>query len=413
MTDQDTGFRWGVATAAHQVEGGLDNDWTRWERENAEQLAAEAAAEYSALEVWDDVQDRAEDPDNYISGRAVDQYHRYEQDIELAAELGVDTYRFSIEWSRIEPEPGEIDRSELEHYQDVVDTCREHGIEPVVTLWHFTSPGWFSDMGGWLQDDAPGIYASYVETVVDALGDDVDTWITLNEPVGYAYHTRYTGSWLEEDESALEAVGTVRNLAQAHREAYDIIEREQPGSMVGTANNVTCFEPASDGLVDRVMARIYRELEHGAFLRATWDRQDFVGVNYYMHRMVDGRDWQQPGAGPNSDMGWELSPDGLGQVLRQLGGRGKPVFITEHGLADREDELRAEYIEESVDAIREAMEDGVDVMGYTHWSLLDNVEWDKGRWPRFGLIEVDHDDGLERSFRDSAHRYADIIEEGI
>ncbi|MDY6778500.1 MAG: family 1 glycosylhydrolase [Candidatus Nanohaloarchaea archaeon] len=409
MTSQD--FLWGAATAAHQVEGGNENDWTRWEEKYAEQLAATAPEAYCDVPVWDEIAEKATDPDNYRSGRAVDHWNRYEEDIEHLDELGLDAYRFSIEWSRVQPSPGSFDEDAIQHYQDLIQELQEHDIEPIVTLWHFTNPQWFVDKGGWRQEDAPQQFQDYVDRMVDEFGDDVSYWVTLNEPVGYVYHTYWKDSWLDRETGLVPTYRASKNVIEAHKTAYSTIKDSHPDAQVGTANNITYFEPYDDSPVNRAFTWLFEQLERGIFLRQTLEHQDFIGVNYYLHRQVDYR-FRNDDSRDESDMGWDLSPEGFGQVLHQLAAYDRPILVTEHGVADMDDTKRAEYIEESIDELRDAIKDGVDVRGYLHWSLLDNFEWDKGRWPRFGLIEVDYDT-LERRVRDSARRYADLVEEGL
>lgn len=401
------GFLWGAGTSAHQVEGGLENDWTRWERANAERLAAEAPARYGDSPVWRDVRDAATTPANYRSGRGVEHYDRYGADVDLAADLGHTAHRFSVPWSRVEPEPGTYDEDALAHYRRVCDTLRDRGLAPVVTLWHFTNPTWFADAGGWTNPDLDR-WRAYVDRVVDALGDRVAYWVTVNEPEVYAAMGYLAGEWPPDRRNPLAYFRVRRNLVRAHRRAYDAIHRQLPDADVGIATNVTHYDPAG-GLPNRLAARLARRVLTHYELDRIGGKQDFVGLNHYFHRQV--RYGLHSGTDVRSDLGWGVNPESIYHVLRTVGAYNLPVLVTENGIADRKDRLRPWFIRRSLHHVGRAMDDGVDVAGYLHWSLLDNFEWAEGYWPRFGLVAVDRDT-MEREPRESARAYARMIDRG-
>lgn len=384
LTKFPKNFYWGAATASHQVEGDNFNDWSVWEEENAERLSKKSGHPVS----------------NHISGRATNHYKLYEQDLNLAKSLNLNAFRFSIEWSRIEPEHGMINDAAIEHYQKVVKACLDRGIEPFVTLWHWTHPIWFRDHGGWENNKAIDYYLKYVEKIVRAL-PEVKYWITLNEPGVYINKSYRQGDWPPQKRNIISYFTVTNRLISAHRQAYKLIKTISPNSQVGVANHLTYFE----GFRPLVKPASWWANDH--FINKIQDAQDFIGLNYYFHVRLIGNEKGER----FSDMGWELYPEGLYKVLENLKKFNKPIYITEHGLADKEDENRAWYIEESLKWVKKAIDDGVDVRGYLHWSLLDNFEWADGFWPRFGLIAVDYQNSFKRTIRSSAHIYSKLIKD--
>lgn len=396
-------FLWGASTSAHQVEGGNHNDWSEWETTNAAKMAAEAEGRYAHwLRNWDKIKEQARDPQNYISGKASNHYELFKEDIELMKRVGLNSYRFSIEWSRIQPSPDEFDQREINHYREVISALREAGIEPLVTLWHWTVPTWFRDMGGWLNPNSADYFAKFVEHAVGCCLE-VKYWITLNEPTVYARQSYLVGDWPPQKRNYFQHLMVLRNLAMAHQLAYTIVKRKYPQAQIGVAHHMTYIEPYPNNILNRVFAKIGNWWTNTMFLNQIHDHLDFIGVNYYFHSQFSLTPYLSHSTHdyPESDLGWELYPDGLYHVLVSLRNYEKPIFITEHGLADAKDEYRVWYITESLNRAKMAIDHGVDLRGYFHWSLLDNFEWDKGFWPRFGLIEVD--------FKTQARRIRDSV----
>jgi beta-glucosidase len=403
------GFLWGASTAAHQVEGGQVNDWSEWEQANAETLATNAEGNYAHwLPNWEQIKLKAENPSNYISGRAADHYHRYEEDFDLMHLLGMTSYRFSIEWSRIEPQPGKWDIEELKHYADMVRALKSRGIEPFVTLWHWPLPVWLRDKGGWLSRDTPELFARYSLKVHEYLGENVRFWITLNEPEVWASQAYYRGIWPPNHTSKWDALRVTRNLMRGHKLAYKAIKKTDPEAQVGIAKNNAWYEAAEGSLYDKFLAKAGGWLSNHLWLYIIRRHQDFIGLNHYFHNRIHEGKFNQNAGDRKSDLGWELMPSAIYPVLIELKRYKKPLYITENGLADSTDSQRAWFIEETVKAMNHAITDGVDLRGYMHWSLLDNFEWAEGFWPRFGLIEVDYQT-FERTIRPSARRYSEII----
>lgn len=403
------GFLWGAATASHQVEGNTTNDWSQWEKENAERLAAKAASGFGHLPNWTEkFGAEAARPENYISGVAVDHYHRYEEDFNIAKELGHTAYRFSIEWSRIEPKEGVFDEQELKHYRSVVRALRTRNIEPFVTLWHWTLPLWLAKRGGMLAPKFPEYFARYAERVARALGSDVTFWITLNEPIVVTSHAYLHGVWPPQGKSWIKTYRALKNLIRAHKLSYQSIKQHSQKSQIGIAKNNIAFEIEDQTFVNTILQRAARFFRNDWFLNAIRNEQDFIGLNHYYRNAINNGFNKNPNE-RRTDIGWEFHPESIYQALIELKPYDKPIYITENGLADRSDSLRKEFLTRALTSVHRAIEDGAEIKGYLHWSLLDNFEWDKGFWPCFGLVEVDRKT-LARRIRPSARYYAKICQ---
>jgi beta-glucosidase len=385
------GFTWGTATAAHQVEGqNWNNDWWMWEHDSASSC---------------------EEP----SGDACDQYHLFERDIALMAQLGLDNYRFSIEWSRIEPEEGEFSIAALDHYRRVCAACLAHGIEPVVTYHHFTNPRWFAATGGWESEVAADRFARFCERASGHLGDLVARSCTINEPNIVAF-IGYRLGFFPPGVTDADRFRVVRDhFIEAHRQAYDAIKSGPGAGPVGLTLSMADFQAAGDGTPDGdERAQVARDRAR----RAMEDRyleavrgDDFIGVQTYTRDRI-GPDGQPrgPEAGVElTQMNYEFWPEALGATVRrawevtvQL-----PVIVTENGYSGVDDTRRVEYVRRALTSILDCIDDGVDVRGYTYWSLLDTFVWAYGYRPRFGIVSVDRST-QERTVKPSA-RYLGAI----
>ncbi len=416
-------FLWGAATSSHQVEGNnTNNDWWRWEQTRVPRAR---------------------------SGQACDHWNRFEEDFTLARTLGHNTHRFSIEWSRIEPEEGQWDSAALAHYGEVIRSLRSKGMEPIVTLHHFTLPSWLARQDGWFSEKTPELFARYVEKVTEILGSDVHYWMTLNEPAVYTYKGYLTGEWPPGVKSHEKAFKVFKNLLLGHVLAYEKIQKtyvrknwKKP--MVGLAQSVLIFRACSDrSLRDRVAARFRHWMFNHLFVQALMrgraycvglfsihlpkaNTLDFIGLNYYTRDFVLHHGYGFPGilgqactatvaqdrhTGKDNFLSWEIYPQGLHTFLKDFSRYKLPLLVSENGLGTDDDTERVDFIVEHLKAVALAMKEGAPVIGYLYWSLLDNYEWAEGFVPRFGLIEVNFAT-QERTVRNSARKFEKIIQSG-
>lgn len=382
-------FLWGAATAAHQVEGGnTNNDW--WDFEHAPGTAA--------LEP---------------SGDAIDQYHRYADDFALLASLGHTAHRLSVEWSRIEPAPGEFSRAALAHYRRVLTALAGAGLTAFVTLHHFTLPRWFAARGGWLAPDAVPTFQRYCARVARDLGDLMPFVCTINEPQMVALHGYLEGCHPPGVTNPTLWKRAGRALLDAHHGAVHAVRAEAPGCACGLAVQLPLLAPARDDDACRTLLRLLRHEIVELYLDGLTgpDRGDWLGVQYYRKQWVDPASptrFAEPPAGvQRTQMGWAVHPDGLRQMLHRAARTGLPLYVTENGIATEDDAERVAYLRSHVAAVAAALAEGVDVRGYLHWSAFDNFEWAEGYRPRFGLVAVGRD--FIRTPKPSAHTFADII----
>jgi beta-glucosidase len=392
-------FLWGAATSAHQVEGNnSNNDWWEWEKKAGLKEA---------------------------SGQACRHYEFFKQDFDLAKGLSHNAHRLSIEWSRVEPRQGQFSSEEINHYKEVIRALKERGLEPIVTLHHFTNPLWFSSGGGWLRKDAHTCFSRYTEKIVEALSDDVRYWITINEPMVYIYHGYITGIWPPQEKSFLKALAVGNNMAFSHVQAYRRIHalyknKNLKTPYVSIAKNVQAFVPASPTLKNKMAVYVRDALYNMLFVKRLIRHKalDFIGINYYTRGLVDvkkcglgnflldtAEDFPQPLK--KNDMGWEIYPEGIYQLLMKFKRFNLPILIAENGICTGDDSERWDYIREHLKNIHAAIRDGAKVIGYMYWSLMDNFEWDKGFWPRFGLVEIDYTT-YKRVIRKSAEKFAGV-----
>jgi len=394
------GFLWGAATSSHQVEGGNLNNWTEWEKEKAVHLARVAKSRWTP---WQHEKfPEMFDPNNYVSGRACDHYNRFKEDFDLAKSLGQNAHRLSLEWSRLEPEKGKFNQEAIDHYSEVIDSLKKRGLEPFVTINHWTLPLWFSYAGGWENNESVFLFGRLVDHLAKTLGHQVTFWLTINEPWMFIGHSYLKGFWPPQKKSWWLSLKVFKNLLGAHKTAYNILKSYHPESQIGLAENNVYFEGWAGFFAHWWINR--------RFLDMVGRRMDFIGLNYYFHSKIKGFRHNQNENKETSNLGSEIYPEGIYHVLKKLKKYKKPIYVTENGLADAFDEKRAKFIKRHLYWVHRAIKDGVDVRGYFHWSLLDNFEWDKGFWPRFGLIEVNYKT-LERKIRPSAYEYAKICKE--
>lgn len=390
------GFLWGASTASHQVEGNTQNQWSKWEISPGRLAQLEhdgLIARYGK--------------ENFISGLATDHYHRYEEDFLLAKELGHLATRISIEWSRVEPQEGYFDAGAIEHYRAVIASIRKNGMVPFVTLWHWTFPIWFGDKEGFASRKNIEYFARFAEKMVSEL-TEVKFWITLNEPEIYAQNSYSMSVWPPQKKNFLAALKVFYNLVHAHRSAYKKMKDVNSLAQIGIAKNNVYFKTCNNQLQSVIAKKFLDWSWNYHFLNKISGTQDFIGLNHYFYNRIRWRTNQNENL-KISDMGWEIYPEAIYHVLKDLKKYKLPIFITENGLADAKDKQRVWFIKETLLNVHRAISEGVDVRGYFHWSLMDNFEWDKGFWPRFGLIAIDYST-QKRTPRPSATVYKNICQ---
>ncbi len=396
-------FLLGCATSAYQIEGGIHNDWSEWEREGHLRVPDETC------------------------GLSVDHWNRFDQDFELLSALGANAYRLSIEWARVEPEPGVFDEAAVDRYREMIRDLRRRDIEPVVTFLHFTHPAWFHEVCPWhdVHGAAPDRFARFVDKMMSALGTDVRWFTVLNEPMVWLLGG-YFSALIPPGRAGLRGLfSAAETLVRGYLAARDVIRRRQPHARCGIAHNVVRFAPdRPDDFGDRVTTRAVERFYNHSFpevlstgrltvglapglryttqVAAAEGSMDFLGLNYYTRiylrfdplRRLGGRgieaayDDRSPlGV---TDLGWEVHPEGLVGLLTEMSRYGVPLMVTENGLDDRDDSRRSRFLYDHLEATLRARSQGVDVRGYLHWSLLDNFEWLEGFAPRFGIYGVDY-----------------------
>jgi beta-glucosidase len=398
-------FLWGAATAGHQVEGFNSNSDT-WFLENVSPTVFREP-----------------------SGSACNSYELWETDLDMVSELGLNAYRFSVEWARIEPAEGQFNDDALAHYEAMVDGCLTRGIAPLVTFSHFTLPHWFAKRGAWLDAEAPELFSRFCGVVMDRFGDRITAAVTFNKPnlprlltwaglpdfvAGLTRATldaaseaagvdRYRSGNVMIDE---DFAGMQEGMTNAHRAARAAIKARRAELPVGLSIAIIddCAVPGGEEIRDRKRAEVY---DH--WLRLARE-DDFIGVQNY-ERVWFGPEGQLPPAegATLNEMGSAVDADSLGGAVRYAWEvSGVPVMVTEHGVATADDRARAGFIEPSLAGLLDAIDDGVPVLGYCHWSLMDNFEWVGGYESQLGLYSVDRTT-FERTAKPSAGVYAGIV----
>lgn len=412
-------FAWGVATSAHQVEGGtLNNQWSAWEK-----------------------QGRIKSGDHV--GLACDWWRNAEQDFDRAQEMGINALRLSLEWSRVEPEEGRWDSAAIDRYRAMLGALRERGIRPFVTLHHFTNPLWFEAKGAFAAPESVRLFERYTEKLIDALSDFCTDWITFNEPNVYAALGYFLGEFPPGKKGrVLQAARVTRNLCLAHAAAYRAIHALQANANVGWAQHFVVFKPRRrQSAIDRWLSALVDRLFNDNFAESILSGRapfplnglgqkltevqgtcDYIGINYYS-RLRAGLALHSPRTlffqltvpphKPQGDSGIEIPygeayPKGLRYAAGRFAPFNKPIYILENGVPDRDDRIRPWLMKRTVKQMRKLLADGVDLRGYFHWSLTDNFEWNEGWHLRFGLIELDPQTQARKP-RPSAQLYAEII----
>jgi len=415
------GFLWGVATSAHQVEGGCDNNnWWRWEQGSFPDGTPHILRKQR-------------------SGVACDHWNRFREDVALMKELGVQVYRFSVEWSKLEPEEGRFDQAAFNHYAQVLDALEAAGIIPMLTLHHFTNPLWFEDRGAFVREENLEYFVRFCEKVFRAYGTRVPWWCTVNEPAVVAVEGYFRGTFPPGERNPQLTAQVLLNLLRGHVRVYRRL-KELPGGtkvQIGIVKDIFMFDPyrhwhLGDWLTARLLDKIFNglSLEYlktgvfkivlPGFMNITVEEPeavgtlDYLGLNCYSHMPIALtfkppffdmrlREDEIP-----TDMPYTMYPEGLYRAVQRAAELGVPIIVTENGIADARDDRRGRFIREYLTALHQAIEDGYDVRGYCYWSLMDNFEWTYGYDMKFGLYEVDFST-QERRLRKGAEVFRRIV----
>ena len=395
----------GASTAAHQVEGNnIHSDY--WAQEHME---------YTSF--------------NEPSGEACDHYHRYAEDIKLMAKAGLNAYRFSIEWARVEPKPGEFDEAEIEHYRDVIRCCRENGIEPIVTMHHFTSPKWLIEQGGWENEATVEKFAAYCRYVTEKLGDELNYVCTINEAnmglqiaaisrrymmmmqkkqkaegqvqVGINLQNPFMERMKKQAMENMQVFGTAQPqvfvssrtpegdilVMKAHQAAKAAMKAVNPNLKIGITLSLHDIQAQPGGEENALKEWTEEFLHYVPYIKD----DDFFGLQNYTRTLMGPEgSLPVPDGAETTQMDYEYYPEGLAHVIRKVyEALPIPIMVTENGIATADDTRRVAFITEAMKGIEGCIEDGIPVLGYCHWSLMDNFEWQKGFSMTFGLIAVD------------------------
>ena len=398
-------FLVGASTAAHQVEGNnIHSDY--WAQEHME---------YTSF--------------NEPSGEACDHYHRYAEDIKLMAKAGLNAYRFSIEWARVEPKPGEFDEAEIEHYRDVIRCCRENGIEPIVTMHHFTSPKWLIEQGGWENEATVEKFAAYCRYVTEKLGDELNYVCTINEAnmglqiaaisrrymmmmqkkqkaegqvqVGINLQNPFMERMKKQAMENMQVFGTAQPqvfvssrtpegdilVMKAHQAAKAAMKAVNPNLKIGITLSLHDIQAQPGGEENALKEWTEEFLHYVPYIKD----DDFFGLQNYTRTLMGPEgSLPVPDGAETTQMDYEYYPEGLAHVIRKVyEALPIPIMVTENGIATADDTRRVAFITEAMKGIEGCIEDGIPVLGYCHWSLMDNFEWQKGFSLTFGLIAVD------------------------
>jgi beta-glucosidase len=419
----DPSFIFGTAVAEHQVSGSKNSNWSRMDG------AVDNKGKSRVL-------------NGDKCGIACDFWNKYIEDIELLKQLKVKSFRFSVEWSAIEPEQGKINHEAIAHYHALCNRLIEAGISPVVTLHHFTHPGWFEDLGGFENESNIKYFVDFSKLMIQELGNKVMMWATFNEPGVYVFQSYIRGVWPPHKHGMNRAGSVMLNMLKAHVEAYHMIKSLLGGEniKVGLVHSITQFDSYNDNFIERNVCHVLNHTFHDAIthffqtgefeyhvpmLSSIYHHEklatqslDFFGINYYSHVLLRVDTTMQGQAYRDdeikTDMPYCIYPEGMYRSIVDISKRiakpqGIPIYITENGIADAQDDRRDLFIRRYIYAMHKAMEEGHDVRGYFYWSLMDNFEWDHGYSQKFGLFEVDFAT-QKRTLRKGSEPFLNIVQ---
>ena len=413
---------WGTATAAHQVEGNnTNNNWYSWEHQK-------------------DSNGKSRIHNNDKSGIAANHWNLYRDDIRLMNDLGVGYYRFSVEWSKIEPENGIINEKALEHYRDVCIALIDSGLTPVITLHHFSHPIWFEELGAFEKEENIEYYIRFSELVFNKLSDIVPIWCTINEPAVYVTQGYFNGVFPPGKKDPLLAGYVMRNLLNAHVQVYQHLKTLPNGAnvQIGLVKNITQLDPLRrwhilDWYFSGILNDVFTNSTLNLFSKGEFDfylpamanvsyknydainSLDFIGLNYYSRWHVKGQlnlaepfTFELRPQDIQTDMPYAIYPEGFYKAVKTIAKLNVPIIITENGIADDKDDRRSLFIKRYLYALFKTIEEGYDIRGYFYWSLMDNFEWAEGYMMKFGLYDVDFNT-QDRTLRSGSQSFVDIV----
>ncbi len=366
----------GTATSSHQIEGGLKNSWSEWEAKRVKKLSTGLKGP----------------ADNYLSNSrySCDSFTNWQKDIGAIKQMGLNAYRFSIEWSRIFPEKGKIDHESIKYYKNLIKELRANNIEPIVTLWHWTIPIWLDREGGITSKEFLKQWQIFVNLIVREMSGLVDYYITVNEPEVFSSQSLLLGRWPPNKRSLLKFFKFyVRIFPEMHKFAYKSIRKHNPTAKISFAKNNAYFEPYNNLPWNRLSAKVASWYSNWLQLDLVRDYLDFIGLNFYFHNKI-GILGIRNDNDRVTEMGWWFKPESIYEAIMQLHKRyDMPIMVTENGLATNDSDERKDWLRKTFKALERSKKDGADIIGYLHWSLLDNFEWTEGFEPKFGLVSVD------------------------
>ena len=418
-------FKWGTGTAAHQVEGDCNNNWSEFEKGFKENGLPNIK-------------------NSQKSGKACDHWNLYPQDIELIKNLGVDHYRFSVEWSKVEPNQGEFDNKVIEHYRNMISLLLENKIVPVITLYHFTHPVWFNQLGGFEKESNIDLFIHFCKKVFSEYSSLVKYWCTINEPGVVATQGYFSGIFPPGKRKPQMAGIVFKNLLLSHVKVYKILKKMENGdhAQIGLVKNINQFDPwrrwhILDWLISFFSNHFYNQATISFFKTGIFRARipglvniyceykdainslDFFGLNYYSHNHLKFKfsnlepfELKYHSGDVLTDMPYVTYGEGIYRAIQFVSELQVPILITENGIADDKDDRREEYIKKYLYAVSKAIKDGYDVRGYFYWSLMDNFEWAFGYDMKFGLYKVDYET-QERKLRKGSKAFINIVKNNI
>lgn len=392
-------FLIGFASASHHVESKLDNDWSTWLEKNAQRLADNPVFSVNQDFIPESHKKKKRLRSNYLLKNIIDHQRDYLLDFDLMKDLGCNAYRFSLEWSRIEPERGVFSQSAIGYYLKYIHDLRRRNIEPVVTLWHFTLPNWVSDLGGWENRATIGYFMDFVKKVEKVFSPYVRFWITVNEPEVYAAECYLVGKKLVMKKNVILYNRVLYNLLDAHKYAFKYIKQKNKHALISIAKHYTYF--ALEGFCSYIFTPVKcvaQFFQNDRILARVQPYCDFLGINHYITvhigipRNRNKVSYVAPFAfidhsGGSNELGWGHAPENLFNVLLELKKYNKPILLTESGTAG-DSNLQSDFLIKSFKAVKKAQDEGMKIIGYLYFTFFDSFEWTDGFAAPFGLVRL-------------------------